>query len=134
MKPKEFRMIADKEIDKYPSVAIQKKEVTSVIKNNQLFELVTSENELYQSKNIISSGVKDVLPNIENISDNYGKSLFNCPYCDGWELRDKLLIVIIDDQGQGFHFIQTIYNWSKDLVMFTNSKHFQNSAKTFDPQ
>jgi thioredoxin reductase len=130
IKPNEFREIADKEIGKYPSVVIQKKEVTSVIKNNQLFELVTSENELYQSKNIIiSSGVKDVLPNIENISDYYGKSLFNCPYCDGWELRDKPLVVIIDDQVQGFHFIQTIYNWSKDLVVCTNGRPFQNSEQ-----
>ena len=126
-KPKEFREIAHKEIGRYPSVAIKKKEVTSVTKNNQLFELVTSENELYQSMNIIiSSGLKDVLPNIENISDYYGKSLFNCPYCDGWELRDKPLVVVVDDQVQGFHFIQTIYNWSKDLVVCTNGKPFQN--------
>jgi thioredoxin reductase len=126
-KPKEFREIAHREIGKYPSVVIQKEEVTSVTKNNQLFELVTSEKELYQSRNIIiSSGLKDVLPDIENISDYYGKSLFNCPYCDGWELRDKPLVVVVDDQVQGFHFIQTIYNWSKDLVVCTNGKSFQN--------
>jgi thioredoxin reductase len=127
IKPKEFREIAYKEIAKYPSVMIQKKEVTSVTKNNQLFELVTSDKELYHSKNIIiSSGLKDVLPEIENISDFYGKSLFNCPYCDGWELRDRPLVVIIDDHVQGFHFIQTIYNWSKDLVVCTNGRKFQN--------
>jgi thioredoxin reductase len=125
IKPKEFRDIAHKEIGKYPSVEIQKREVTSVTKNNQLFELVTSEMELYQSRNIIvSSGLKDVLPSIENIADYYGKSLFNCPYCDGWELRDKPLVVIVDNQVQGFHFIQTIHNWSKDLVVCTNGKSF----------
>ena len=124
VKPKEFREIARKEIGKYPSVTHAKKEVASIIKNNnQLFEMVTSDKELYQSKSIIiATGLKDVLPNIENISDYYGKSLFNCPYCDGWELRDKPLVVIIDDQVQGFHFIQTIYNWSKDLVVCTNGK------------
>lgn len=130
IKPKEFRAIAHKEIGKYPSVAIQKKEVTSVTKNNQLFETITSEKDIYQSRNIIiSSGLKDVLPNTENISDYYGKSLFNCPYCYGWELRDKPLVVVIDDQVQGFHFIQTICNWSKDLVVCTNGKPFQNSEQ-----
>jgi thioredoxin reductase len=129
VKPKEFREIAHKEIGKYPSVIYVKKEVTSIIKNkdNQLFELVASDKKLYQSKTIIiSSGLKDVLPDIENISDYYGKSLFNCPYCDGWELRDKPLVVIIDDQVQGFHFIQTIYSWSKDLIVCTNGKSFEN--------
>jgi thioredoxin reductase len=93
-----------------------------------LFNLTTSNNEVYQSKTIIiATGLKDNLPNIENISDYYGKSLFNCPYCDGWELRDKPLVVIIDDQDQGFHFIQTVYNWSKDLVVCTNGKIFENS-------
>jgi thioredoxin reductase len=97
-----------------------------------LFELATSENdERYQSKTIIiATGLKDVLPNIDNISDYYGKSLFHCPYCDGYELRDKPLVVIIGEQVQGFHFIQTIYNWSKDLVVCTNNgEAFQNSAQ-----
>ncbi len=128
IKPREFREIAHKEIAKYPSVIYAKREVISVTKNNQMFEVVTSGNELYQSKTIIiSTGLKDVLPEIENISDYYGRSLFNCPYCDGWELQDKSLVVIIGDQAQGFHFIQTIYNWSKDLVVCTNGKPFQDA-------
>lgn len=66
-------------------------------KKDQLFELITSNKELYQSKTIIiATGLKDVLPDIENISDYHGKSLFNCPYCDGWELWDKPLLVIIE--------------------------------------
>jgi thioredoxin reductase len=131
IKPKEFREIAHSEIGRYPSVIYAKREVTSVIKNNKpLFELVTSENERYQSKTIIiSTGLKDVLPSIDNISEYYGRSLFHCPYCDGWELRDKPLVVIIGEQVQGFHFIQTIYNWSKDLIVCTNGEAFLSSAQ-----
>jgi len=130
IKPSEFRQIAHKELGKYPSVRYKEQEVTSVIKNEPLFELVTSKGERYQSKTIIiSTGLKDILPGIDNIYDYYGRSLFHCPYCDGWELRDKPLIVIIDEQVQGFHFIQTIYNWSKDLILCTNGKAFQNSAQ-----
>ncbi|HYY67008.1 MAG TPA: NAD(P)/FAD-dependent oxidoreductase [Nitrososphaeraceae archaeon] len=135
IKPKEFREIAHEEIGRYPYVVYARREVTSVIKNNNsnepLFELLTSENnERYQSKTIIiSTGLRDVLPSIDNISDYYGRSLFHCPYCDGWELRDKPLVVIIGEQVQGFHFIQTIYNWSKDLVVCTNGTVFQNTEQ-----
>src|SRR5918995_780404 len=130
IKPKEFREIAHEEISKYPYIIYTKREVTSVIKNTPSFELVTSDNERYQSKTIIiSTGLKDVLPNIENISDYYGRSLFHCPYCDGWELRDRPLVVIIGDQVQGFHFIQTIYNWSKDWIVCTNGTVFQNTEQ-----
>jgi hypothetical protein len=38
-------------------------------------------------------------------------------------------VVIIGEQAQGFHFIQTIYNWSKDLIVCTNGKVFQNTAQ-----
>jgi thioredoxin reductase len=127
IKPQEFREIAHRDIAKYPSVIYEKKEIISITKKGQLFELVTSNKELYQSKTIIiSTGLKDVLPDIENISDYYGKSLFNCPYCDGWELQDKPLVVIIEEQTQGFHFIQTVYNWSKDLIVCTNGKSILN--------
>jgi thioredoxin reductase len=135
IKPKEFREIAHEEIGRYPSVVYARREVTSVIKNNNsnepLFELLTLENnERYQSKTIIiSTGLRDILPSIDNISDYYGRSLFHCPYCDGWELRDKPLVVIIGEQVQGFHFIQTIYNWSKDLVVCTNGTVFQNTEQ-----
>ena len=66
IKPKEFREIAPKELSKYPSVMYLKREVTSVIKN-KIFELVTSEREKYYSKTIIiSTGLRDILPSIEN--------------------------------------------------------------------
>jgi thioredoxin reductase len=130
IKPQEFREIAHKDIGKYPSVIYEKQEISSITKKDKLFELVTSNKGLYQSKTIIiSTGLKDVLPEIENISDYYGKSLFNCPYCDGWELRDKSLVVIIEEQIQGFHFVQTVYNWSKDLIVCTNGKFILNSEQ-----
>ncbi|MGB6673685.1 MAG: NAD(P)/FAD-dependent oxidoreductase [Candidatus Nitrosopolaris sp.] len=95
IKPNEFRQIAHKEIGRYPSVKYKEREITSVIKNKPSFELVTSEGERYQSKTIIiSTGLKDVLPSIDNIYDYYGKSLFHCPHCDGWELRDKPLLLL----------------------------------------
>ena len=130
IKPKKFREIAHKEIARYLSIIFVKREVTSVSRRKSKFELVTSKRERYQSKTIIiSTGLKDVLPSIDDIHDYYGKSLFHCPYCDGWELRDKPLIVIIGEQVQGFHFIQTIYNWSRDLIVCTNGNPFQNSKQ-----
>src|SRR5690606_33431737 len=90
IKPTEFRKIAHKEISRYPSVKFKKKQITSVVKNDSLFELRTSENEIYQAKSIIiATGLKERIPEVDKFSDYYGKSLFNCPYCDGWELRDK---------------------------------------------
>ena len=104
IKPTEFRQIAHRELSKYPSVERKNTEVLSVIKNKMTFELVTSMGEKYQSKTIIiSTGLKDILPSIANISDFFGKSLFNCPYCDGWELKDK---PVVCTNGKIVHLLQ----------------------------
>jgi thioredoxin reductase len=128
--PNEFRQIAHDELSRYPSIEIKNNEVISVLKNKVSFDLKTSNDKKYQSKTIIiSTGLKDVLPAIDNISKFYGKSLFSCPYCDGWELKDTPLAVIIEEQKNIFHYIQTIYNWSKDLVICTNGNIILNSEQ-----
>src|SRR4029079_14932116 len=40
---------------------------------------------------LFALGVIDALPAITGFDDCYGRSLFHCPYCDGWELRDRRL-------------------------------------------
>ncbi len=128
--PSEFRRIAHGELGRYPSIEIKHDRVTSITKNEMSFDLITSDGERYQSKTIIiSTGLRDVLPNIDNISQFYGKSLFNCPYCDGWELRDRPLVVITEDQKHVIHYVQTVYNLSKDLVVCTNGKVILNSEQ-----
>ena len=37
---------------------------------------------------LIATGVIDDLPAIPGFDECYGRSIFHCPYCDGWERRD----------------------------------------------
>ena len=37
---------------------------------------------------LIATGVTDHLPAIPGFKQRYGRSVFHCPYCDGWEWRD----------------------------------------------
>lgn len=53
------------------------------------------------------------------MTDVYGKSAFVCPYCDGWELRDRQLAVIAKGE-RAFHFAKTILGWSERIALFTN--------------
>lgn len=121
VKPTELRDIAHQEIRKYPSVEMRNSRITDVSKHESLFEVVADNGEVLQAKTIIlATGLKETLPEIENIHDYYGKSLFNCPFCDGWELRDKPLVVIAEDGQAAFHFTQVVWNWSRNLLVCTN--------------
>lgn len=57
------------------------------------FEVTLADGRVMESrKMLLATGVVDLLPRIEGVSDFYGKSVHHCPYCDGWEHRDQALV------------------------------------------
>ncbi len=121
VKPDEFRNIAHQEISKYPSVEIRHTRITDVRNHESLFELVVDNSTVVQARTIIlATGLKETLPAIAGIHDYYGKSLFSCPYCDGWELKEKPLVVIAEEGQPAFHMAKVVWNWSRDVLVCTN--------------
>jgi len=56
---------------------------------------------------------------LDGIEKLYGSSVFHCPYCDGWEMRDQPLAIYGKaEQGKGLALELTA--WSKDLVLCTD--------------
>ncbi|TCJ01866.1 NAD(P)/FAD-dependent oxidoreductase [Cytobacillus praedii] len=130
IKPQEFKEIGLTELKNYPSVSYFKKTVTEITKNfgNELFIAKTSDGrEFVAEKIILATGIQEVF-SIPNVRNYYGKSLFSCPYCDGWELRDKPLIVMAETEEHVLHMAKIIYNWSKDLVVITNGVELSNEG------
>ncbi|MEK5392940.1 NAD(P)/FAD-dependent oxidoreductase [Margalitia sp. FSL K6-0131] len=119
--PSEFRNLAHQDISKYPSVKIKESKIQEVKRESpSLFQLIAQEGKSYLSRKIlIASGLKESLPNVNNIKDYYGKSIFSCPYCDGWELREQPLVIISENQ-HALHLAKMVYQWSKDLIVCTN--------------
>ncbi|MFD0710886.1 NAD(P)/FAD-dependent oxidoreductase [Paenibacillus sp. GCM10027626] len=122
IQPAEFRRIAYKEVLSYPSVRHWQAEVIDIQRTEHGFVLRTSSGEYMQARKLIlAAGLKEVFPQIDGLRDFYGKSLFNCPFCDGWELRDRPLVVVSDNPG-AFHAVKLLLNWSRDVVMCTNGR------------
>ncbi|MFP5115269.1 NAD(P)/FAD-dependent oxidoreductase [Bacillaceae bacterium C204] len=122
IKPQEFKEIGRKELENYPSVSYFKATITEIIKDNgnERFIVKSTEGqEFVTEKIILATGIQEVF-SIQSVRNYYGKSLFSCPYCDGWELRDKPLIVMAEKEEHALHMAKLIYNWSKDLVVVTN--------------
>lgn len=134
--PKELRRIAEKELDKYPDVEIKRQRVIKVIKKDHLFTIETDDKMFYRAKKVIlAAGLKEKLPDIDRISQFYGSSIFSCPFCDGWELRDRPLVVIAEND-RAIHMAKVVYNWTNDLVVSTNGNQFLSidQKKVFEDQ
>ncbi|CAM4034698.1 NAD(P)/FAD-dependent oxidoreductase [Paenibacillus alkaliterrae] len=127
--PRRFRELAHQDIAKYPTVTIKPDKAIEVTPYYGGFRIKTSNGVWFQARTIIlAAGLKEFLPSVPGIQRFYGRSLFSCPYCDGWELRDKP-IAIISESANAFHSAKIVYNWSKDILVCTNGENCLSEAQ-----
>ncbi|WP_348773438.1 bifunctional NAD(P)/FAD-dependent oxidoreductase/class I SAM-dependent methyltransferase [Halobacillus litoralis] len=120
MNPAELRGIGRNELTNYPDVKIEKQRVKNVMKEKRMFTIETDTGEVFRAKKVVlASGLKEKLPDINNLKQFYGTSLFSCPFCDGWELKD-LPLVVIAGNSRALHMAKLVYNWTSNLVICTN--------------
>ncbi|WP_144787346.1 NAD(P)/FAD-dependent oxidoreductase [Lysinibacillus fusiformis] len=131
IKPQEFKNIARKDIKSYPSISIMDQTVIEITKDDKsgLFLVYTSENNSYVSEKILlATGIQEEFA-LPQIRQYYGKSLFSCPYCDGWELRDKPLAILAENEEHISHMTKLVFNWSQDLIVFTNGHQLSEKVQ-----
>lgn len=120
MPPAEFRAIARGELGKYENVRIIDVEVTAAACEGGRFHVTTGDGRRFSSKKLLlATGVADNVPDIPGLRELYGKSVFHCPYCDGYEVRDQPLAVYgSEERGSGLAL--ELLGWSKDVVIVSD--------------
>ncbi|WP_226037241.1 NAD(P)/FAD-dependent oxidoreductase [Aquibacillus saliphilus] len=69
--------------------------VRTVKKDFDEFVVMDQSEKFHQAKTILfATGVKDRLPNFANLSPCLGISVYICPDCDGYEVKDKRTLVL----------------------------------------
>lgn len=117
--PEEFLRIALEEVMKY-NVQKATMEIIEAKKTENGFEVTNNKGEKYYSKKIlIATGIRDNIPKIPGIDDLYGISIHHCPYCDGWEERDKALSVYAKGKP-AFALSRALKTWSNDIILCTD--------------
>ncbi|OFI39094.1 thioredoxin reductase [Arthrobacter sp. SW1] len=66
---------------------------------------------------LVATGLRDELPEIEGLAELWGKDVLHCPYCHGYEVRDRPLGVI-GSTPDSVRYVQLIRQWAKDVVLF----------------
>jgi len=93
--PAEFRRVAHQEIGRYRNVTFCEVEVTHAERRPDGYFRVTLQGKrtVVGRKLLLATGVFDQLPKLTGIEQFFGSSMFQCPYCDGWELRGASIAV-----------------------------------------
>jgi len=118
--PTDFIKICHTEIQKY-GVQYKQKKIMRARKNEEGLFVVRDEDNVtyYAKKLLIATGLVDNVPTIEGFQEMYGQSVHHCPYCDGWESRNKAL----GAYGKGRDAVGlslSLKTWSSDVTLYTD--------------
>lgn len=98
--PRDFRAAALRDLADYETVEVVEREVTTATGELDDFRLEVDGSPPLQARRLIlATGVTDELPDVPGLDPLFGSVVAHCPYCHGYELRDRPIGVL----GPGSH-------------------------------
>jgi thioredoxin reductase len=67
---------------------------------------------------LVATGLRDELPDVPGLRERWARDVLHCPYCHGWEVRDRRLGVLTDGSGEAVRYAQIVRQWTGDVVLF----------------
>ncbi|HZR27108.1 MAG TPA: NAD(P)/FAD-dependent oxidoreductase [Vicinamibacterales bacterium] len=129
MEPRAFNELGRDELRKY-DVEFRCVGVThaTLTDHNSYAITLADENTVEASFLLLATGVIDDLPGIPGFHECYGRSVFHCPYCDGWEVRDRHLIAFgMPRDASGLAL--SLLTWSGRVTLCTNGRRVDRGTR-----
>jgi thioredoxin reductase len=90
----------------------------TVVRIERRFEVLLASGDRLKARRILlATGLKDELPDIPGVRERWGRDLLHCPYCHGFEVRDRPLGVLGGTVEAVQHAV-LIRQWSADVILF----------------
>ncbi|KAI8802045.1 FAD-dependent pyridine nucleotide-disulfide oxidoreductase [Cladochytrium replicatum] len=125
--PHEISAIARAQLLEYPTVTFHTKTRAVAARHHPdskpespLFEIDDSNGVSHIARRVIfAAGLQDKMPSdVPGFKENWGAGIFHCPYCHGYELRDKSLGVLgVDPKSVMQAYL--LHEWSSDITFFS---------------
>lgn len=118
--PAELYAIGRQELTQYPSVESVVDEVVDGTDLGGSFRLELAGGSHRTTRRVLlATGVEYRPPYLPGLRELWGRSVFHCPFCHGWEARDQPLGVLANGE-KALHATLLIRNWTEDLVLLTD--------------
>jgi thioredoxin reductase len=113
---------AKADVLKYDTVSFLDDTAVSAEKSGEQFSVLTrSGKEFHAKKLIVATGIKDTMPDIKGFAACWGISVVHCPYCHGYEFRNKRTAILANG-AKAFHLASLVHNLTDKLTVLTHSK------------
>jgi len=118
--PGEFRAIGREQLLAYPSVEVRDVGVASISGQRGSFRVSLPDGVVEARRILLCTGMIDELFPIEGFRELWGSSIFQCPYCHGWEIRGQRWAYLATAVDR-LPFALLLRGWTADVVLFTNN-------------
>jgi thioredoxin reductase len=127
--PAELRALGRADLDRYDTVECRETEVLEARRDGDAFEVVLSDGSRERARRLLlATGLDQNLPEVDGFETYWGHGVHSCPYCDGYEARDKPLIAYGHGPGaKGLALELTV--WSADVTLCTDGRETDFSDK-----
>jgi thioredoxin reductase len=129
--PEEFRASGRQQLAAYPSVAVRDERVQSIAGTRGAFR-VALETEVVEARRVLlCTGMIDELLPLEGFRELWGSAIFQCPYCHGWEARERRWGYLARELDPRHFpaFPIMLRGWTRDVVVFTNGAEVSREAR-----
>jgi thioredoxin reductase len=120
--PAEMRRIARAQLAEYPTFELRDDDrVTGIAGARGKFEITAEHARIEARRVLLCVGLVDVLPALPGYRELWGTSVFQCPNCHGWEVRDRSFGYLAPDEHCA-DWSLLLRAWTRDLIVFTDGK------------
>jgi thioredoxin reductase len=120
--PAELYAAGRRELSSYPSVEYRRGQVRCGRRCDGGFVLEVDDGEPIRARRVLlATGMLYCPPKIPGLTELWGTSVFQCPFCHGWEMRDKRLAALAAG-AEAVHAALMLRGWSDDVVVLTDGR------------
>lgn len=116
MSPAEFLAVGREEIARY-GVELVRDRAVEVRRDADFTVVLASGRDVRARQLVVATGLKDELPPVAGLAGRFGRDVLHCPYCHGWEVRDRAFGVLATTP-MSVHQALMVTQWSKDVTLF----------------
>ncbi|MEJ1242285.1 NAD(P)/FAD-dependent oxidoreductase [Chryseolinea sp. T2] len=107
----------------YKTVSFINGTAVNATKNEKGFVVINGDGQQFESKKLVlATGIKDNMPKVKGFEECWGISVVHCPYCHGYELRDRKTAIMAKGE-KAFHLASLVNNLTNDITLLSSGKH-----------
>ncbi|MBX3220623.1 MAG: NAD(P)/FAD-dependent oxidoreductase [Labilithrix sp.] len=119
--PDDFRRIGRQQLALYPKVEARDVRVESISGTRGAFDVRLTSGTVEARRILLATGMIDETLPIDGFAELWGRAIFQCPYCHGWEAQDRVwgYLARAADAHVLLHFALQARAWTREVVVFT---------------